>query len=764
MPPSVFSAVSTSYRKAVRRGTLNQPLLGPLLVIAAGMISCGGGGGGSSEVPFAITSLTAAPSQVSFGESTRLTWDYSGSPSSLTLNGTPVTGKSITVSPVRRQVFTLSGRNGAGSETRSIKVAARGLDLLAGKPAGRGSADGTGAQAGFNYPRSIAVAASGNLYVADIDSHTIRKITPAGVVSTFAGLAGTAGTADGPGTSARFHTPTGLAVDASETLFVADYGNSTIRKVTSAGLVSTLAGSPGVSGHSDGPGTAARFSGPSGLALDPAGNLIVADKFNGLVRKIDPSGSVTTLQDQTGMPAPFNYPDSIAVDATGNVFVGSDYGYDTITRVTPAGVVSLLPDGSATGEPFRYPAGLAVDAPGNLYVADCVNSKIRVISPSGDIRTLAGSGSSSWADGTGTAARFNYPMGLAVDSAGTVFVADTSNHAIREITASAVVTTLAGSVAVPSASDGSGPSAGFNEPAGVASDASGNTYVADQGSSTIRKVTPEGVVSTLAGSPSALPGSTDGSGSAARFNHPASLAVDPSGNVFVADTGNHTIRKMTPAGEVTTVAGVAGSSGTSDGASGLSRFRLPAGVAVDTTGHVYVSDTNNHTIRKITPGGLVSTLAGQPRFPGTADGSGTSAQFNRPSGLAVDRQGNLFVADSWNYTIRMITPLGQVTTLAGSPGLSGSSDGIGDQARFNYPEALVLDAAGNLYVADRENHTIRKITPAGVVTTLAGTSGRPGFVPGAAMTTLVAPPSVAMTPDGDLVVPCNNALVQITAP
>lgn len=660
-------------------------------------------------------------------------------------------------------MFTLAGQNGAGSAARSIKVAARGLDLLAGKTAGRGSADGVGTQAGFNYPRSIAVAASGNLYVTDQENHTIRKITPAGEVSTFAGLAGTSGAADGQGATARFNAPAGLAVDASETLFVSDYGNNTIRKITAAGLVSTLAGTPGIAGNSDGEGAAASFGGPTGLALDPAGNLIVADKFNGLVRRIDPAGSVSTLRDQAGAPATFNYPESVAVDATGTVFVGSDYGYDTITRLTSSGVMSVMPDGSATAEPFRFPAGLAVDPSGNLYVADCVNCKIRVISPSGDIRTLAGSGYAGWADGTGAASKFDYPKGLALDATGTLFVADTS-HTIRKVSPSAVVTTLAGSATVPSATDGAGASAGFNSPVGVASDAAGNIYVADQGSSTIRKVTPEGMVSTLAGSPSVPAGAADGTGASANFYHPASLAVDQLGTIFVADTWNHTIRKVTSTGVVTTVAGVAKSFGTEDGAGNQARFRLPGGVAVDATGHVYVSDTSNHTIRKITPAGLVSTLAGQPRFSGAADGSAASAQFNRPCGLAVDRQGNLFVADSWNHTVRKITPQGQVTTLAGSPGLSGSTDGIGNQARFYYPEGLVLDASGNVYVADGENHTIRKITPSGVVTTLAGKAGHPGFMPGPTMTTLVAPPSVAMTPDGDLVVPCNNALVQITAP
>src|SRR4051812_20684041 len=204
--------------------------------------------------------------------------------------------------------------------------------------------------------------------------------------------------------------------------------------------------------------------------------------------------------------------------------------------------------------------------------------------------------------------------------------------------------------------------------------------------------------STLAGS--AGYGSSDGTGSAARFNNPFGVAIDSAGNSYVADTSNHTIRKITAAGVVTTLAGLAGTSGSADGTGSAARFFLPKGVAVDSTGNVYVADTNNHTIRKITPAGVVSTLAGFAHSPGSNDGTGSDAAFFNPSGVSVDSVGNVYVADTGANTIRKITPAGVVTTIAGQPGAFGSNDGTGPNAHFLFPTGVTVDSGGNLYVAD----------------------------------------------------------------
>jgi sugar lactone lactonase YvrE len=252
------------------------------------------------------------------------------------------------------------------------------------------------------------------------------------------------------------------------------------------------------------------------------------------------------------------------------------------------------------------------------------------------------------------------------------------------------------------------------------------------------------------------PGSADGTGAIARFNHPGATAIDSAGNVYVADMGSHTIRKITPTGVVSTLAGTTGVAGSADGPGVTASFFFStfwvgngsdsaSGLAIDNAGNLYVADSGNHTIRKITPAGVVSTLAGTAGVVGSADGTGSTASFSVPSGLAVDGMGNVYVADLGNYTIRKVTPAGVVSTLAGTAGVKGHADGVGAQASFNDPMGLATDSAANVYVADNGNHTIRKITPAGVVSTLAGTAGVMGFTPGSLPGVLAYPAGLAIS-------------------
>jgi sugar lactone lactonase YvrE len=323
------------------------------------------------------------------------------------------------------------------------------------------------------------------------------------------------------------------------------------------------------------------------------------------------------------------------------------------------------------------------------------------------ITTLAGSaGAIGSANGTGSAARFYDPVGVALDSSGNAYVADSNNQTIRKITSSGVVTTLAGLAGTPGSVNGTGSAARFSTPIGVAVDSAGNLYVADYYNQTIRKITSGGVVTTLAGL-TGTPGSTDGTGSAARFNYPIGVAVDNAGNVYVADLNNQTIRKITSGGVVSTLAGLAGASGSADGTGSAARFNYPRGVAVDSASNVYVADSNNQTIRKITSGGVVTTLAGLAGASGSADGTGSVARFNNPFGVAVDSASNVYVADPNNQTIRKVTSGGVVKTLAGFAGATGNANGTASAARFNYPFGVAVDSAGNLYVGDTSNHTIR---------------------------------------------------------
>jgi uncharacterized repeat protein (TIGR01451 family) len=312
------------------------------------------------------------------------------------------------------------------------------------------------------------------------------------------------------------------------------------------------------------------------------------------------------------------------------------------------------------------------------------------------VSTLAGS-TRGYVDGTGVAAQFSTPRGLGTDGAGNVYVVDYSNSRIRKITPAGVVTTLAGST--NGYADGMGAAAEFSYPNSLAVDAAGNIYVADGGNHRIRKITPAGMVSTLAGD-----------GNTSTFYQPLGVAVDAAGNVYVADTDNNRICKVSPSGVVTVLAGSAtggtGSAGYADGVGTAAKFNVPNGVVVDASGNVYVTDAKNFLIRKITPGGSVSTLAGSTE--GYADGTGAVVRFESLSGPCIDAAGNIYAGDIGNNRIRKITPGGVVSSVAGGAPL-GYADGPVATALFANPYAAAIDAAGNIYVADVDNNVIRKI-------------------------------------------------------
>jgi hypothetical protein len=629
-----------------------------------------------------------------------------------------------------------------------------------------GSADGTGAAARFSGPSGVAADSVGNFYVTDSGNNTIRKITPVGLVTTIAGLAGVKGSADGTGTNASFYLPTGIAADSNGNLYVADEFNDTIRKITPVGtnwVVSTLAGQAGMAGLIDAVGTNAEFATPAAVAVDGAGNVYVADTADDVIREIGPAGLVGTIAGQPHHPgsadgtnntAQFYMPFGISVDTATNLYV-TDGINETIRKLVPVGtnwVVSTIAgqvtnagsaDGTGTNAQFNGPAGIVVSRGTNLFVADDNNNTIRKLTLTGtnwDVSTLAGLvGVYGDADGATNNARFHSPIGVTVDGAGNVYVADANNNEIRKITPSGGVSTFAG--VSTGSTDGPGTNALFWSTAAVALDAQGNVYVADYYNCTIRKIATNGVVSTLAGLAGNI-GSADGTNSNARFYYLSDIALDGGGSLYVADAYNSTIRKITPAGTnwvTSTLAGQAEFYGEVDGMGSNAFFYVPAGIAVDANTNIYVTDNYGMVVRKVTPVGtnwVVTTLAGLPYTHGSSNGIGTNAMFYFPRGIAVDNASNVYVADSENNSIRELTPIGTnwlVSTVAGVASIRDSADGTGTNAHFFFPDDVTLDAAGHLYVMDTYDQTIRTLTWVGtnwVVTTVAGQVGVAGSTDG----------------------------------
>ncbi|HND61800.1 MAG TPA: heme-binding protein [Opitutaceae bacterium] len=347
----------------------------------------------------------------------------------------------------------------------------------------------------------------------------------------------------------------------------------------------------------------------------------------------------------------------------------------------------------------------------------------------------------------GSSLALPFPVAVAADGSGNLYVADAATDTIRRVTSAGVISTLAGSSGQSGPTDGTGGAARFNDPSGVCAASDGTLGVADTGNAIVRRVSAAGSVSTLAGS-ATVRGSADGTGAAASFSSPIGVAQDAAGTYYVADAMNHTIRRVTTAGAVTTYAGFAGAAGNADGTAATARFNHPSGLALDAAGNVYVADSYNNTLRRISTAGVVTTLAGLPGVAGTTDGTGTQALFNNPTGLAIDGAGNIYVADTGNSTIRRVTPAGVVSTVAGLPGIAGLRNGSGLEAWFSQPKALALDAGGNLYVADTGNAAIRKITPAGVVSTLTLTEASSNSGSGTTVTVTVDSPNLKVSTSG----------------
>ncbi|MCR5886613.1 hypothetical protein LRS06_02250 [Hymenobacter sp. J193] len=609
--------------------------------------------------------------------------------------------------------------------------------------------NGRGVAARFTFPQAIAVAADGTVYVAE--NHAIRRISPQGDVTTLAGKSGfdydAEGHRDGPAAQARFRRPMGLVLDAAGNLYVADTQNSVIRRITPAGIVSTLAGEPGEYGAVDGAGRIARFAHPQALSLAPDGALLVADVVNGCIRRVSMRGEVTTWAGTMTNTRRGTWPGAklrldgiqgMVVDKQGTIYLTSHDSRHTVRRILPDHTEPVSPwagvkDARAYADSpnpaqarFNYPDALALGPDGTLYVADVQNKVLRAITPAGQVTTLAGEPPRTSLDGPAVMASFSQPRGLALEPDGNLLVADFGNGLVRRVSPQGEVRTIAGRFPHPEERS-QAPEEIFN-PAGVVAGPVGSIFIADEGRHTIYRLSAEGKVQVWAGQPGIVAGNhDDGLFWSARFNKPGTLAAAPDGTLYVTDGETMAVRRISPKGKVSTL--LKGDTHFVSPFSNEGHYFYPSAVAVGPDGAVYVLQGR---LLRYAPGSSRSEWLAGDYEPGYADGAGRQARFHYPTGLAVDVHGNVFIADRGNHLIRRVSPQGEVTTVAGqtgrhrmeppltkyaehfygpddSGGMEGQAlgdyrDGPAAQARFNHPAAVAVAPDGTLYVADQDNN------------------------------------------------------------
>jgi uncharacterized protein (TIGR03437 family) len=546
--------------------------------------------------------------------------------------------------------------------------------------------------------------------------------------------------------------PPKVSVDLAGNVYICSASFNVVIKVGRDGVATVVAGN-GIDGFSGegGPATSASLSQPSDVAFDSAGNMYIADSNNNRIRKVDANGIIRTIAGNgrenargdggPALAAGVDFPIGLAFDAGGNLYE-SQYYEDVVRKITPDGIITTVAGngnegfsgdgGPATAAMLDTPYGIAVDSAGNLYIADLDNGRIRKVSPNGIITTAAGNGDSDnyGNGGPATQAAIVAPSGVAVDASGNLYIADAGSDQLRKVNPDVIISLFAGTGSHGFSGDG-GPAiqAELAEPTGVAVDTAGNVYFTDAVNRRVRVITPNGIISTFAGNGDGRFAGDGDSALRAAMDFPGKVAFDSSGNLYISDTFNYRVRKVTPAGVITTVAGNGLISFGGDGGPGpAASLDEPYGLAIDRQGNLYIADRLNHRIRKVAPDGTVSIVAGNGKDTFAGDGGpAASASLKAPEGVAVDTAGNLYIADRDNYRIRKVSTNGIITTFAGNgtQGFSGDG-GPALSASLNRPADLAFDNEGNLYVADTDNQRIREITTDGIIRTVAGT-GNPNF-------------------------------------
>ncbi len=609
------------------------------------------------------------------------------------------------------------------------------------------------ATASVGDPPRVATDTSGNLYFGSL--HSIFKVDASGTLTRIAG-SGRAGNAGdgGPALAARLGYPTGIAVDGSGVVYFADRDYGTIRKITPDGKIQRVAGD-GQQGYlgDNGPAVTGRLDHPNGLAVDSSGNLYVADTGNSVIRRIDSFGIITTWagnldRSYTGDGGPawlasLNGPEGVAVDGSGFVYIADTFNH-SIRRVAGDGTITTfagsgLPgaigdDGPAVNARFFLPTDVAAGPSETIYIADLGNSRIRAVHD-GILNTVVGSpiGSEAVEGRLALTVRLAGPTGVAVDSAGVVYFAEGSigsgsglqigDFRVWKVTTDQVLMNAAGNGVANYSGDG-GPAsrAQLSTPAGVATDTAGNIYFADSQNHRVRRISPAGVIDTIAGTGERGFSGDGGPATQAALNTPMGVAVGPGGSVYIADSGNNRIRVVAD-GTIATIVGNGNAGLYGDGGQALAAaLHVPQGLVVDSNYNMYIADTLNHSVRRVSPDGIIDSITGnRPGFSGD-DGPSRDALVNFPTSVALDGANNLYIVDQGNRRVRRISATtGVITTVAGSDSPFLGDGGMAAFARLDKPQSVAVDGLGNVYITDSVQNRIRKVDSSGGISTVAGT-------------------------------------------
>jgi len=632
------------------------------------------------------------------------------------------------------------------SKNRIRKINKEGIiTTIAGNgDAGYSGDNGPAISATLNFPAGLCIDKHENLFIADRNNHRVRMINAEGIITTVAGTGSPEYGGDGgPATFAQLNFPSDLVCDDSRGLFISDRSNSRIRKVNSDGIISTYAGM-GVAGYGGdfGPATEAMLKFPFGIAKDIEGNLFIADRGNNRIRKVTSQGIITTVAGDgshffsgdygPAERASLAFPTDVTIDEKGSLYI-SDRNNNRIRKVDSMGIITTF---MGTGEreyngdneiapetSLSLPFSIAIDSERNLLVVDRSHFMVRKVNlQTQEVTTTAGNGKSLFRGdgGPGRGANLATPSGIAIDEQDNIIFSDKMNSRLRKIDKNGIINTIAGTGREGyEGNGGQAIDASLFLPDMIANDKSGNLYIiSPQGRSWIvRKIANDGVISLFAGN--AVQGYSGNGGPAieASFHTLKDVAVDDKGNVYLADYINQNIRKINKEGMISTVA--------------EENWKLikdeeihPNGIAIDDEGNIFVSDSGSSKIRKIDVSGNVSVFAGNGEFKDSGDGApAIDAGIRSPGGLVFSPDAELFIAEETTHRIRKINKEGIISLVAGTgvPGFSGEG-GPANKAQLKSPYRMAFDKEGNLYFTDRENNRVRKIDKAGIITTLAGNS------------------------------------------